>query len=259
MGRLHDAEAWLATAAAHLCETSSGKAFQGRLALLGLCIRYSRHEPLEVVSTIESVLELLGLHGTAQDRWRCRLLHALCLKDLGRNKGALDLLALLRTELPPAERLLTGIVIQNYGELLATEGNYVEALALCRQAYGLLEDEGTPWAIANLQATIGELQRGQGRLQDAIECYKASLSSFAAAGMEASSAYVRLILAETLIAADRKDEAALELHAALPVIEREGIRADAIAAASLLRQTLPTEGVDLEMLQRLREHLRGTR
>jgi tetratricopeptide (TPR) repeat protein len=183
--------------------------------------------------------------------------HALSLKDLGRSKEALQLLGILRADLPPTESLLTGIVIQNCGEVLASEGNYAEGLALCRQAYALLQDEGTPWAIANLQATVGEIQRGQGRLREAIECYRESISSFEAAGMEAGAAYLRLIVAETLIATDRKDEATLELLAALPVIEREGIRADAVAAVSLLRQTLPTHGIDLAALQRLREQLRG--
>lgn len=257
LGRLHDAETWMARAAAYLGETSSGQFFQGRLAFFGLTIRYSRHEALEVASIVESVLKLLALHGTAQDRWRCRLVHALSLKDLGRSKEALQLLGILRADLPPTESLLTGIVIQNCGEVLASEGNYAEGLALCRQAYALLQDEGTPWAIANLQATVGEIQRGQGRLREAIECYRESISSFEAAGMEAGAAYLRLIVAETLIATDRKDEATLELLAALPVIEREGIRADAVAAVSLLRQTLPTHGIDLAALQRLREQLRG--
>jgi len=256
LGRLHDAEAWMAKAAAHLNETSSGRFFQGRLAFLGLTIRYSRHEALEVVSMVEPVLEMLAVHGTAQDRWRCRLMQALSLKDLGRNKEALEQLRLLRIDLPPTEPLLLALAIQNKGEILASEGNYAEGLALSREAYALLEDDGPAWAFGNLQASIGELQRNQGRLSEAIECYRASISTFAAAGMEAGAAYIRLIVAETLVAAGRKDEATLEVLAAIPVIEREGIVADAIAAMSLLRRTLQTQGVDLAGLRSLREELR---
>jgi hypothetical protein len=73
--------------------------------------------------------------------------------------------------------------------------------------------------------------------------------------MELKGAYLRVVLAETLIAAQKEPEAVAELLKALPVLSRERVVPAAIAAIGLLRESLARQKVDPLLLRRLRESL----
>jgi hypothetical protein len=75
-------------------------------------------------------------------------------------------------------------------------------------------------------------------------------------GFKTKVAYIRMLLAETLLLADRPREAEVEILAALPTIEEQEMAAEGIVAISLLRESIRQSCPDREVLRQVREHLK---
>ena len=69
------------------------------------------------------------------------------------------------------------------------------------------------------------------------------------------AAYVRLFLAETLIALNCSREAEQEILAALPTIEEQKMVPEGLAAVALLKESVRRRKTDRNALRELREHL----
>ena len=127
------------------------------------------------------------------------------------------------------------------------------------EAAGLLVESEIPWAVANLRGVIGEVLRDSGRLQEAAEAYGSAIALYRQTAMEGSVAYFRVLRAEVLILDGREEEARCELLAAIPVLEREALIPDALVAIALLRESLPRQSCDPQVLKALRLQIRKTR
>ncbi len=95
----------------------------------------------------------------------------------------------------------------------------------------------------------------QGCLSAAIDRYRSAIKTYSDKGFSVRESYLRVLLSETLIADGRQAEAAAELVAALPAIERESLRQESIAAIALLREALKRSRPDYEALSTLRVQL----
>jgi hypothetical protein len=77
--------------------------------------------------------------------------------------------------------------------------------------------------------------------------------------MAALEAYLRIVLAETLIAISRTREAEWQIAAALPIIEEQKMVPEGHAALGLLRESVRRRQTDGGALRELRERLQSTR
>ena len=73
--------------------------------------------------------------------------------------------------------------------------------------------------------------------------------------MDGRAAYLRVVVAETLIASNRQKEAVEDILVALPVLDREALVPPAIAAVSLLRESIHRKQADPRTVRELRELL----
>jgi len=73
--------------------------------------------------------------------------------------------------------------------------------------------------------------------------------------MNSFVAYTRVLTAETLLLAGLEKESLEELFLALPVIETEGLTAEAEASTWLLRQAIQKSQMSPAMLRQFRERL----
>lgn len=256
LGRLRESMTWALRADKCYSQTEGGSYFRPQVSFLQLCIAYAKHESGEVLLRIADVVADLERTGPPEQLWRCRLLEAMALKDTGRLDEALLRLEQLMPGLEELDDpLLLSLTLAGIGEIAAKGGNYARAISCLKDALAHIQAADTPWAIANLHAELGEVLRDQGRLAQAIESYSAAVTTYAELGMDVNAAYLRIVLAETLIAARRHGDAMREILTALPIIEREQIAPDAAAAISLLRKSLREQATDPFALRRLREHL----
>ncbi|MGE5412931.1 MAG: hypothetical protein ACM3NW_02060, partial [Syntrophomonadaceae bacterium] len=102
----------------------------------------------------------------------------------------------------------------------------------------------------------GEILRDRGRLAEAIPSYRLAVAAYASAGMMAFEAYVRILLAETLLVAGEDRDALLEILKALPIIESLGLVREGVAAVALLRESLSRQKADHQALVTLKRELK---
>jgi hypothetical protein len=112
------------------------------------------------------------------------------------------------------------------------------------------------WGRASLKALLGGTLRDTGNLTSAIASFREAVAEYSVLGFTTKVAYIRMLLAETLLLADRPREAEVEILAALPTIEEQEMAAEGIVAISLLRESIRQSCLDGEVLKQVREHLK---
>lgn len=258
MGRFREAEVWSDLSETWFRRTGMSAVWLPRVRFTNLLQLSRRHLPSRVIGPISSVLAELKRFGLPE-LFKCRLLEAVVLKDLERRTEALERLKSMRAD--PAlreEPLLFGLVLVNMGEIAASLGDLDGGQMLLAEAAGWLVKADTPWAVANLQAVLGEMLRDAGRLGEAADAYGLAIVTLGPQ-MGGLVAYYRLLRAEVLILAGREDEARHEIVAALPILERENLLPDALAAIALLRESLRRQKADPEALKALRMQIQKMR
>lgn len=194
--------------------------------------------------------------GARRAAFKCRLVEGICLNSQERFGKALAVLQALRHDLRSSgEKELLGTTLVNLINILYVLKRRSEARELQREALELLTTTRLPIATAHLKAVVGEFLRDETRLSEAAAAYRHSIADYGRIGMSAQVAYVRVILAETLLALGRTEEAEREILAALPTIERESMVREGLAAVALLKESVRRRKADPEALRRLREHL----
>lgn len=260
LGMLDEAAKWIERAERHSENTTAPGPMLARASLIRASLLYDRRccsAALDCIPPLVAQFQKLGME------WElvlARFLEALALKNEGRNCEALQRMECLQAE--PAVRrdaLLLSLLVVNLGELKAEQGDIESAIGHFNEAISLIESTSSPLAVGYLQGILGQLLRDQNRLDEAIEAYRASISTYARARLVSLESYMRIVAAEALLMAGREHEAAAEVIAALPVIERERLMPDCLAALSLLRVSLQQHGADAAVLRRLRDHLEQVR
>jgi hypothetical protein len=125
-----------------------------------------------------------------------------------------------------------------------------------RRAAEILHREKQLTGLANLNLMFGFMCRSRGLLGEAVELFKASARDYEDLGMMANGAYARLLVAETYLAMQLPRDAEAEVLKAIPIFEEEGIVLDAVAALSILRESIRQQKLDPDLLRELRDRLR---
>jgi hypothetical protein len=74
--------------------------------------------------------------------------------------------------------------------------------------------------------------------------------------MMANAAYAQFLVAETYLAMQLPRDAEAEVLKAIPIFKEEGIVLDAVAALSILRESIRQQKLDPDLLRELRDRLR---
>ncbi len=198
--------------------------------------------------------------GLTQQLLICRFLEGIGLHSAGRSDEALPELESLLTESELVkDRLVYGLVLVNIGQIRAKKGDTSEAFAVLAQARVVIEGSGNRWALANYYNVYAEVLRDLEQYESAIESYGIGVDLLSSMQMESQAAYVRVVLAETMLLAGREDEAQVQIVRALPVISREALLPDATAAIALLRESIRRQKADPEALRTLKLELQKMR
>jgi predicted Zn-dependent protease len=155
-----------------------------------------------------------------------------------------------------AEPDLEAFVVLHYGELLSEKGRYAEAFESLREVSNRPAVKSRPLISAHIKSAMGASLREQGLLSQASHALQTAAEEYSAAGMAALEAYVRVVLAETLVALGRAREAEWQIAAALPTIDEQRMVPEGFAALALLREAVNRRNGDLSALSDLRKELR---
>ena len=176
--------------------------------------------------------------GMEDDRVKCLILWAGSLKLKGMLQEALDILEPARQSRAQIRPELYGWVLLQCGDIQQTLGNHERALRELGEAARLLREGKQYIALADINWMISSIFRANGRFEEALTLLEASREDHARLGMKWPEAYHRVLLAETYLAMGRPREAEIEIRAALPILEEQGMLADAVIAVNLLREAV---------------------
>ena len=256
LGRGRVWEDWYRRASTQLEQTIGNAPWLESLSFARLIRLYGARRYREVVDKVGGLIDRFEDLSMTLKALRARFLHALCLKELGRSSEALALLATVREGAAARSDSMTAAHALGAAAQLHDEAGSLE-LAKCELGEATMHAvrSGCPATIAWCAGTMGELLRNRGDYPAAITAYRSCVSTYDEAAMESLSAYMRIVLSETLLLAGREAEALAEILLALPVIDREGMSEEATAAVDLLREAVRRHRANPEALRVLREQL----
>jgi tetratricopeptide (TPR) repeat protein len=259
-GRWSEGAEWLDTAEAMFRETVDPTAHLLKVSLNRLCLQYDSGRYQTVIAGIRPLIASFDSLGMTAEAGRSRIAEANSLKAAGQTTEAFRKFQALRDWLQNRdEGGLLGSAMMNLGELEAKNGRIALAMAHYRGALRLFQEHNSLWMIADLKARVGETLLNVGRTDLGIEAYRESMGDYARLGMKTWVAYIRVRLAEVLLLAGCYREAELEILAALPTIEQQGMMMEGLAAVALLRESVRCCNTDREALRQVRKHLEGAR
>jgi tetratricopeptide (TPR) repeat protein len=238
LGSLRSAAHWISIAKEHLTRVVGQRPLYAIVDLIELVDQDDRHEPTVTFARAEGVRRELRDCGVDWHIAAASLLIAGVLKDSGRlREAAAEYRQVAESQEASQDPLLLGMALHNAAEAAAGLGGDIDVAGF-RQAREAYERHGAMWPMAQLQASIGECLRDRGMLDNAIEAYRSSVRTYDELSMKGSAAYMRLLLAETLIARGKDREAVCEIARALEFADSEGRVADIKAGAALLVEVL---------------------
>ncbi|HVE65013.1 MAG TPA: hypothetical protein VNC59_00410, partial [Thermoanaerobaculia bacterium] len=92
--------------------------------------------------------------------------------------------------------------------------------------------------LADVKSMISCIYRARGRFEEAVWLLRSSEREHEQLGRKSLAANHRMLIAETYLAMGRAREAEIEIRAALPILEEQGMLADAVIAVNLLREAV---------------------
>lgn len=258
LGKRSDAELWLERAEAGFRHTVNPSPLMANVAYQRLALRCEtgRYDEVAELSPMLALsfsrLNMLG------EQAKCVFLEALALKQTGKHEAALDKFeSLTGASQVSRDPGLAGLAFVNLADIHVSEGRDDLAAGAYSEAMPLLERAKRPAALAHLKGVIGETLRRQGRVSDSVEAYQAAIADYEALGMSTWVAYLRIVVAQTLLEAGKPREAEWQILAALPTINAEAMVPEGFAAVALLRESVRQRKTDPKALLELREYLQA--
>jgi tetratricopeptide (TPR) repeat protein len=251
-------EEWTNRTQYHINEAGGAPALEAKLEAMRISRLYNDYRASqELVAACEALVGRFQDLRMVEGATRARQLGALILRELGDQAGALRWLAAAYSSSQECgDSYVASLSLATTAEILGSKGRFAEALHYGVESLKFAELSGSRWVMGEAQGSIAEVLRDNGRLPAAIEGYRACIGAYEDSGMVAKAAYIRVLLAETLVMAAQPGEATVELLCALPIIEQHKLTHEAVAAIGILREAIRCQQSDPDALRQLGEQLR---
>ncbi len=255
-GDWHAAKAWLSRAEGFFQKTARPEAGLARVEYARLALACDTHRHEEVLRKITDLHSKFAALGMEEEAAICSFVEGTSLEALGKLNEATEVLLTLRSSLlEQPDHWLLGHTTSKLADVLALSGRFDDAFKYYRQALVWLGDKPS-WARAAFKGHLGGTLRDTGDLTSAVAAFREAVAEYSVLGIRTRAAYMRMVLAETLLLADRPREAEIEILAALPTIREQRMSAEGMVAISLLRESIRKSCLDGEVLRQVREHFK---
>ena len=254
VGRPREVEGWLEQAEAYFHRGPNPAPQLARIKAHRLALLYQLNGWELVCQAAPGIDRMFSTFAMEEDRVKWRIVWAATLKLAGKFDEALDVLKPLLESRARVRPELLGWVLLQAGDIHQICGDHSRAIEELTEAAQLLREGAQFTGLAEVSATISYVFRSHGMLSQAIELLESSRKDHKRLGMKWNEAYKRMLIAETFLAMGRAHDAEIEIRAALPILEEQAMVADALAAASLLREALQKQKLDERFLGDGRDH-----
>jgi tetratricopeptide (TPR) repeat protein len=258
LGQHDEAQRWLDRSEAGFRNTVNPGPGLSNVAYIRLALRFEMGRYKDVLDLIPSLRASFEKLEMRAELAKCRLLEAMSLKACGRTGAALEVLEAVRTQdAVVSDSFLHARILTEMGDVHQLEGRIDQAMKAYATALPLLENKPPSLALADLQMFVGSVYRDQGQPLNALKALRSSIVTYAELQAATRVSYVRLLIADTLLALGRHREAEWEILAALPAIEQGKMVPEGLAAVALLKESVRLRKTDPNALRDLREHLQA--
>jgi tetratricopeptide (TPR) repeat protein len=258
MGDREAAMEWFRRAEKRCESTPEWEIGSAEIELARLTTEYDAGQTGAVLTRLPILQRKLELLGMTTGLVKSRLLEAVTMKREGRIVESSAILEdLLHSEMFRGNGLLRALTLESLGDSYCLLGRLDDASKCLNLAFEILREKEEPTGRAFLKLVLGEMFWIQGDSANALQAYRGAQGDYAALQLETWEAYARLLAGEVLLACGRESEAASEVLAALPTIEKRSLVREGVAAVTLLRESIRRRKMDRNALRELREQLRG--
>jgi tetratricopeptide (TPR) repeat protein len=252
LGKRREAREWFGRAAREFESGPSSSAERARLVYQELALALEERRFESVMNRLPGLVRAFTKLDMPEDLLKAEFLRGIALMETDRLTEAIDLYRELyrRAAVLENQRLAATAsynMVQIYGMLGDTEAAVAEAAI----AVPLLRRLDNRVGLAKIRWGLGRLLRTQGKLEAAIENYRAAQGEFRDIGMRADLAALHLVIADLLIERGEEAHAMSEVLAALPIIEEEQMVPEGMAALSLLRESVRAQQLNRQALRDL--------
>jgi tetratricopeptide (TPR) repeat protein len=256
IGNLVEAERWADLSETHFQNERNPSPSLARVAFLRMALAYEQSRCDLVFSSAGGLERFFAEFGMEEDRIKCRVTWAACLKLAGRFPEALEILEPLRLSRMHVRPGLYGWVLLHSGDIHQICGRYELALEELIEAANLLQEGKQLTGLSDVMGMISCIYRSHGLIDEALQLLKSGCEEHARLGLTSLVANDRILIAETYLAMGRPGEAELELRTALPALQERAMVPEAVIAVNLLREAIRRQQLEPKTLHEMRERLR---
>ncbi len=238
VGNLVEVERWAELSEAYFQNDRNPSPSLARVAFLRMALAYEQSRWDLVVRSAGELDRLFAELGMEEDRIKCRVTWAACLKLAGHFPEALEVLAPLRLSRTHIRPSLYGWVLLHSGDIHQICGRYKLALEELIEAANLFQEGNQLTGLSDVKGMISCIYRSHGLIDEALQLLKSGCEEHARLGLASLVANDRILIAETYIALGRPRDAEVEIREAIPVLEEQGMEAEALVAVNLLREAI---------------------
>ncbi len=258
LGKRAETEIWLDRSEAGFRNTVNAGPLLAGVAYQRLALRCETGRYEDVIELAPMLAVSFSRLKMGREHAKCVFLEGLALKQCGRHEVAASRFESLNNDaLASLDPGLTGLAMVNLADIYAAAGSDDQAITAYSQAIPMLTRAGRPAALAHLKGVVGETLRRQGRLSAAVEAYREAIADYEGLKMATWVAYLRIVLAQTLLEASQPREAEWQILAALPTIDEQKMVPEGYAAVALLRESVRQRKTDQHALGELRQYLQA--
>jgi len=252
LSRREEAWIWFDRAEAGFRHTMNAPAELSRLSYQRLAERLEERQIDLVLELLPSLIESFKKLGMPEDALKCRFLEGLALFEKDEPVAAIRVFNAICSE---AEGLGSRTLLaDSYVNLIQAHGVLGEseaAIEASRRAIPILRELENRISLGKVHWGLAILLREEGRLGEAVDCYRKAQEDFDALGMRADVAALNLVVADLLLEDGHSLEALREISEALPVISELRMAPEGMAALSLVRESVRRQEVNRQALREL--------
>jgi tetratricopeptide (TPR) repeat protein len=257
LGRLDEAETWLDKSDAAFSLTVNPAPNLASVRYARVALHYARMKYERVIELAPELVETFNRLGMSPEALKAGLVYALALRCVGRSEECLAVLnRLASSDASGREAQVTALIKLHQGEQLMALGRISEAGRALQEGANLVDGSKPSLQLAYLHAVLGEALQLEGRLNDASAAYRAAAATYRDLSMPGWEAYMRLALAENLLAAGDHRQAEWEVLAAIPAIDAQHLAPHARMAVEILARSVRARRTDPKALSELRSYLK---
>ena len=235
VGKRSSSSYWQGIARTHFRNIPANRPLRLKVYALRLLGERDMHRLRALQPRLISISNQFGELGMYHEQLCARVALAFVQKARGENDSALASLLELSNECRlSSEQGILAVCLGNAAEIYGLRDDRHRSVGIFQEALAAAFLSGDPLVEGSVWSNVGSQELFCGRAHNAVSALEKSLGCYQRGGAGSWIGYIRIMLGEALISADRVEDGREQILLAVPVIRRENMIPEGIHALKLL-------------------------